>query len=186
MSSSSQPRRRRQSVGAGASPGTMKFLYGGYAVLAMAAVILSWIRTPSALLGVATIIIVLETIVSLLTYALSKSSALPSILCLCAVLSISIAVVLLFLSCIFFGVPERGAVSIARWLNAPPVAILSGDGKAIAIGPSQQSLPDLFRQEPTVVGDQYDEVAALSKLPYATIKGATIVVDSPALCYNVL
>ena len=35
-------------------------------------------------------------------------------------------------------------------------------------------------------GDKFDQAAALSKRPSATIKGATIAIDSPALYFNVL
>src|SRR5207247_974301 len=89
---------RSSSQRSGASPKTLRFLYGGYAVLAIAAVVLSWHRAPGALLGVAAIVVVLATIVSLLTYALSKRHTLPAMACLWAVLGIAILSAALFLS----------------------------------------------------------------------------------------
>src|SRR4051794_22026236 len=100
--------------GAKASSKATRFLYAGYTVLAMAAVILSWNRAPGALLGVAAIFIALATIVSLLTFGLTKPQVLPALVSLWAVLAISVLVALLFFSSLFFGFLERGSVIVAR------------------------------------------------------------------------
>ncbi|WP_315718268.1 MULTISPECIES: hypothetical protein [unclassified Bradyrhizobium] len=169
-----------------ASPGTLRFLYGGYAVLTLAAMILSWHRAPGALLGIGAIIIAFATIVSLLTYAVSKRQALPAMASLWAVLVISIATAILFLSSLFVGRPERGAVFVARLLNDTGLAVLPSVAANVVIGPDQKAFPNAFREAPSADGDKFEQAAVLSKGPSAIIKGATIEIDSPILYFNVL
>ena len=75
---------------------------------------------------------------------------------------------------------------MARLLGDSGLAVLSGDAATVVIGPDQKVLPDAFREAPSVGGDKFDQAAALSKRPSATIRGATIAIDSPALYFNVL
>ncbi|MCA6112852.1 hypothetical protein [Bradyrhizobium cenepequi] len=128
------------------TPGTRRFLYAGISLLALAAVVLSGNKAPGALLGVATILVVLATIVSLLTSALARRHSMPALLSLWAVLSISILVALLFLSSLFLGIPERGAVFVARLLGDPRLAISSSNASAVVIESEKETLPDVFQQ----------------------------------------
>lgn len=168
------------------SPRVRRFVYAGFFVLGLAAIVLSWNKPPAALVAVAIVLIVLATIVTLLSSALTRRQAFPALVCLWAVLVISIAIALLFLSSLFLGIPERGAVFVARLLGDPRLAVFSNNTEPNVVEADKKSLPDTFRQAPVTVGDQYDEAAALSKIPPVTIKGATIIIDSPIVYFSVL
>jgi hypothetical protein len=61
-----------------------RFIYGGYLVLAVAAMMLSWRLAPSALIATSVIVLVFATIVTLLTQGLSRRntySAAPEVRC---------------------------------------------------------------------------------------------------------
>lgn len=168
------------------TPQVRRFLYAGLFVLALSSIVLSWGKPPAALVAVAIVLVVLATIVTLLSSALSRRQALPALVCLWAILGISIAIALLFLSSLFLGIPERGAIFVARQFSDPRFAIFENHTPPIVLEADKKSLPDAFRQAPATTGDQYDEAAALSKIPPATIKGASIIIDSPIVYFSIL
>jgi hypothetical protein len=182
----SSPRGNSPRPSGQASPATMRFLYGGYAVLALAAVVLSWYRAPSALFAVGAVIIAFATIVALLTFAISRRQTLPAMVALWAILVLSILTASLFLSSLFMGLPERGAIYVARVLNAPEIAVVSGMAEPTVIGPGQNAFPNAFRQAPRASDNKFEQIAALSKGPSATVRGTTVTINSPALYFNVL
>lgn len=62
----------------------------------------------------------------------------PVLLSLWVVLSTSILVALLFLSSLFLGIPERGAVFVGRLLGHPRLAISSSNASAVVIEPEKR------------------------------------------------
>jgi hypothetical protein len=140
------------------SPRVARFIYGGYLVLVVAAMVLSWRLAPSALIATSVIVLVFATIVTLLIQGLSRrynyfaAIALWGILVGCAVLAI------LFMSSAFFGLPERGATIVARFLKPNELAVLRSSTPAIDLGPGNGGIPAPYRTAPEADGDRFDRI----------------------------
>ncbi|MCP3387729.1 hypothetical protein NLM27_02915 [Bradyrhizobium sp. CCGB12] len=168
------------------SPRVARFVFGGYLVLAAAAIVLSWRVAPSALVPTAVFILVLATIVALLVQALSRPTGYPAAVALWAMLAGCIAVAILFVTSAFFGLPERGATLVARMLKQNELAILSGGDPAIYLGPGAVAIPGSYRADPDVNGDRFDRISELSKRAPLILKGTTVVLDAPAFHFGIL
>lgn len=168
------------------APRTARFIYGGYLVLALAAIILSWKLAPSALTATAVLIIVLATLVALLTQALSRRNSAPAAVALWCVLGGCILIAALFICSAFLGVPERGATMIARLLNQGDLAILRTSNPAVELSAISVRFPDAYKAAPDSTGDRFDRISELSKRGLVSLKGATVVLDGPAFYFGIL
>lgn len=155
-------------------------------MLAGAAIVLSWRIAPSALVPTAVFILVLATIVALLVQALSRPTAYPSAVALWAMLIGCIAIAILFVTSAFFGMPERGAILVARMLKQNELAIVGGSDPAINLGPGTAGIPGGYRAEPDANGDRFDRISELSKRAPVILKGATVVLDAPSFHFGTL
>jgi hypothetical protein len=155
--------------------------------------VMKLVRTATRfLIQIATSIIVLTTIISLLIGPLSRSNRFAAHVILWAIVLASTGVMSLFISSVFLGFPERGAVVFARLFDQDKMAIqqdkmaIQNDGKtALVIGPDHPSLPESTKEDPGG-GDRFDRIAALSKRQPISIEGASIVLDAPEYFFNVL
>ncbi|MGH6681277.1 MAG: hypothetical protein ACREDL_20630, partial [Bradyrhizobium sp.] len=158
-------------IGRRVAPAATGFLYGGYLVLAFAAVILSWKYTPSALVTVAVYLIILSVVVSLAAAALWRSPKLPAQVLLWVILIAVIVIVGLFMSSAFFGAPQNGAVIAAQLLHEDRLAIAANGQKPLVITGTQR-LPDWAITQPYGSdAGRFEKIRRLSLLTPVTING---------------
>lgn len=164
------------------SPGVARLVFGGYLVLAVAAIVLSWRRAPSTIFATAVGVLVLAVVVALLTRGLSSrtASGLSQAFLWAFVFSI-LASLGLFISVAFFGKPQRGAVFVARFLDAPEIVGREPDlpPAPAKIERDTTGLPELVTKAFDPEGDQFERISALSERPSLRIVNATVDLGPP-------
>lgn len=145
------------------SPRLGRLLLGGYAVLAVAGLVMAWRVSITLLTATATIVLILSVVISLLTGAISRRQrAFAASSLLWSVVVLVLLLMLLFVSSAFFGVPREGALFVARLTNSPELLVSE---------PSQtiQVSDGIWPRESTapldVDGTEVDRVKALSERP---------------------
>jgi hypothetical protein len=161
------------------APKQTVFVAGGVLVFAGAALILGWMRGYSlwTVLGLAIVIVVLGLVVGALS-SLSASS--KNLLGVGSFLAWSlaiyfVAILVLMLSSVFFGVPAAGALLMSRLLaTTEPLTRLTSAAPTVIIKPGEtatlDSLPPQLTEEPTQ-RDLFKRVQEISTKPDLDVKG---------------
>ncbi len=106
------------------SPRVARLLFGGYALLVVSALVLAWHISIALLTLTAIIVVVLSVVISLLTGVISRrQTSLAATAILWSVVALVVALMGLFVSSAFLGVPAAGVLLIARIANAPELLI---------------------------------------------------------------
>jgi hypothetical protein len=157
-----------------------RLLAGGSLAFALVGVILSWGVGFWSLLPM----VLALTLVSLLLATLARNNSLPGKVLSWVMVALLSAVMSLFVSCAFFGVPERGTLLLARWLDAPEIAVSPLRGTAaevrVDLAGASMTLQELQSRVPQIAdpssgGDRTAIMSALSKLPQVYISNGTLV-----------
>jgi len=155
------------------------FVAGGVLVFAGAALVLGWMRgfSPWTVLGITIVIIVFGLVVGALSSlsATSKSLVRVGSFLAWALSMLFVAILVLMVSSVFFGVPAAGALLMSRLLATtepltrissavPPVIIKTGETTTL------DSLAPQLTEEPPQ-RDPFKRVQEISKRPELDIKG---------------
>jgi hypothetical protein len=165
------------------TPAATRFLFGGYVAVALASVALSWARAPTTLFETAAGIIFLSVLVSLFVGAFSSGTTAASRYLIWTILCIATATVILFISSAFFGIPERGAILVARLLGDLNIAVGHRSGPSVVINAQEAQWPtSVLTPLDSGTTDVYEKVKALSRRPSLTLNQATLN-TGPAVVY---
>lgn len=168
------------------SPKAARFLFGGYLLLAIAGLIAASAISLGALLKTAILLLACSLAVVLAIRGLSggKLSWKAEVFSWCLV-ALMVLVLGLFVSSAFLGIPERGAVIIARLFDLPELISGSKAGRDASLAPSNGRWPAEVTSPLDVAGDRYQRLNALSKRPSLTLTqenpirgGGSIAVDT--------
>jgi hypothetical protein len=153
---------------------TVRLLYSGYVLLAMAAVVLSWQLAPSILLPVALTIIALTLVIAIMSNIISRLNQRTAIVGQVVLFLFVTSTISLFISSAFFGIPERGAVIVARLLASNQLAVWRGKTASRTLDPGAVIWPTWVQEQPDGGSDRFAMIAALSKSPSLTVSGSRL------------
>jgi hypothetical protein len=165
---------------------TTRIFYGGYLILAMAAVVVSWKVAPGALVQVSILLVVLTVVASLLTTALSRQKSVAARVLLWAILGALVISLGAFVSASLFGWPEPARILVARLLRQEMLASGFGENGTLVIKADDTVLQSQAFEPPHTAGDRFDRVAELGTRPAVTLVGSSIRVREPVLYFGIL
>lgn len=153
----------------------VRFLYSGYAALAMASFVLSWNKAPTSLWSIAASIVALTLIIAIAVNIVGHLNVTTALVAQITLLVFAIVMLALFISSAFFGCPERGSIFVASLLHSEELAIQRSDLRGEIILPSDTAAwPEWTRERPGEGDDRFATIAALSKLPPLTLTGTQL------------
>ena len=145
------------------SPKVGRFLLGGYAVLAVAGLVLAWRVSIALLTTTAIVVVTLSVVIGLLTSALSRrQKALAASAFLWSIVVFILVLMLLFVSSAFFGLPRGGALLVARIADSPQL-IISEPSQILEV--SGGAWPKESTAPLDVEGTEVDRIKALTERP---------------------
>ncbi|MDB6083287.1 MAG: hypothetical protein JWN43_1168, partial [Gammaproteobacteria bacterium] len=155
-----------------------RFLYGGFTAIALSALALTWLRSPAALVPVLLMLLVSAVCVGLLSSALNPEKATAAARTfLWAVMLFILSLMGLFVSAVFFGVPQTGAVAIARMFDAPELLAVGKGGAQLRVLPDQvKAVPAELLEPLDVAGkdDRFSRAQALRQRPSLRVEGILV------------
>jgi hypothetical protein len=165
-----------------ASPDARRFLYGGFSALAISTLVLAWLRAPAALVPVLLMLLVASVFVTLLSTALTDRASAAARTFLWAVMLFIFSLMGLFVSAAFFGVPQIGAVAIARIFDAPELLSTGSHGAEIRIRTDEvKPATAEFLRPLDVIGkdDRFSREQSLHQRPSLRVDGTLVAASAP-------
>lgn len=170
------------------APVQARFLFGGYLLLAIAALVLASQVSLGSLGTTAAIVLASAAFVTLVVKALSRGDSSPAAgFVLWTVVVLAVAVFALFISSAFFGVPSRGSVLVARAFSLPELLVVKGGtDTGPLLSPENGAWPAAATVPLDVSGDRFDRLDALRKRPSLHLNAANPVRGGGVVFVNTL
>ncbi|MCA3212138.1 MAG: hypothetical protein ING50_08155 [Burkholderiales bacterium] len=168
------------------SPAAARLLFGGYLLLAITGLIAASTTSLGALFKTALVLLAFSIAVALAVKGLSRGKlSLKAEAFVWCLVTLMVIVLALFVSSAFLGLPERGAVIVARLFDLPELLSKSKAGPDQALTANNGRWPAEVTSPLDVDGDRYARLDALRKRPSLTLTsdrpargGGTIAVDT--------